>query len=106
MAILELNASNFDLEVLNSDKPVLVDFWAAWCGPCRMLAPVFEEVAKRYEGKAIFVKVDVDENEEAAMRYRITSIPNLIAFKGGNAVANHLGFAPESVLCEFVESVL
>ena len=104
--VQHVNSQQLNELIATATQPIICDFWAAWCGPCRMLAPVFEEVAKRYEGKAIFVKVDVDENEEAAMRYRITSIPNLIAFKGGNAVANHLGFAPESVLCEFVESVL
>ena len=104
--VQHVNSEELKELVTSSAVPVICDFWAAWCGPCRMLAPVFEEVSNRYEGKVIFVKINVDENEEAAMQYRITSIPNLIAFKGGKAVANHLGFAPEAVLCSFVESVL
>ncbi|MBQ8374447.1 MAG: thioredoxin [Clostridia bacterium] len=94
-------------ELLASSKlPVICDFWATWCGPCRMLAPVFEDVSDRYEGKAVFVKLDVDENEEAAMKYGITSIPNVIAFKDGKAAANSLGFVPEASLCAFVDKVL
>jgi thioredoxin 1 len=101
-----VNSEELNELIKTATLPVICDFWATWCGPCRMLAPVFEDVSDRYEGRAIFVKIDVDENEEAAMQYRITSIPNLIAFKDGKAVANHLGFAPEASLCAFVESVL
>ena len=89
-----------------SEKTVFCDFWAAWCGPCRMLAPVFEEVSESYEGKAVFVKVDVDENGEAAMKYGISSIPNVLAFKGGKVVGNSLGFVPASALSSFVEKYL
>ena len=89
-----------------SEVPVFVDFYADWCGPCKMLAPVLGELSEKYEGKAVFVKVNVDENEEAAIEHRISSIPNVIAFKGGKAVSNQLGFAPESVLESFIEKVL
>lgn len=90
----------------NSPVPVFCDFWASWCGPCRMLAPVLDELSTKYEGKARFVKVNVDEEEKAAMRYGITSIPNVIAFKGGKAVDNSLGFVPAPVLSAFVEKNL
>ena len=89
-----------------SEVPVIVDFYADWCGPCRMLAPVLTELSEKYEGKAVFVKVNVDDNEEAAVQHRISSIPNVIAFKGGQAVANQLGFAPENVIENFIKSVL
>ncbi|MBQ7369968.1 MAG: thioredoxin [Clostridia bacterium] len=89
-----------------SKTPVFCDFWATWCGPCRMLAPVFEEISDQYDGKAVFVKIDIDENEDSAMKYGITSIPNVIAFKGGKAVANSLGFVPAQVLENFVKENL
>ena len=89
-----------------SEKPVFVDFYADWCGPCRMLAPVLSELAEEYAERAVFVKVNVDESEEAAIEHRISSIPNVIAFKGGKAVANQLGYAPEEALKSFIESVL
>jgi thioredoxin 1 len=92
--------------IAQSDIPVFCDFWASWCGPCRMLAPVLDELSTTYEGKARFVKVNVDEEEKAAMRYGITSIPNVIAFKGGKAVDNSLGFVPAPVLSAFVEKNL
>lgn len=89
-----------------SEKPVFVDFYADWCGPCKMLAPVLAGLSEQYAEEAVFVKVNVDENEEAAMAHRISSIPNVIAFKGGVAVANQLGFAPEAVIENFIKSVL
>ena len=92
--------------IAQSDIPVFCDFWASWCGPCRMLAPVLDELSTKYEGKARFVKVNVDEEEKAAMRYGITSIPKVIAFKGGKAVDNSLGFVPAPVLSAFVEKNL
>ena len=89
-----------------SEVPVFVDFSATWCGPCRMLAPILEELSERYKGKAVFVKVDVDDSREAAIGHGITNIPNVIAFKGGKAVANQLGFVPEEQTEEFIKSVL
>ena len=93
-------------ELLQGNKTVFADFWAAWCGPCRMLAPVFESLAEKYADKAEFVKVNVDEESDAAMKYGISSIPNIIAFQGGKVAASHLGFVPESVLEEFITSNL
>ncbi len=87
-------------------KTVFCDFWATWCAPCRMLAPVFEEISDKYEGKAVFLKVDVDEQEEAAMKYGISSIPNVIAFKNGEPAASSLGFVPQAALEKFVEENL
>lgn len=106
--IKHVNAEQLEELVNTSALPVFCDFWATWCGPCRMLAPVFEEVSNKYEGKAVFVKVDVDGEgcEAAAVKYGITSIPNVIAFKGGKVVDNNLGFVPEAVLVEFVEKNL
>ncbi|MBQ8323068.1 MAG: thioredoxin [Clostridia bacterium] len=93
-------------ELIKGDKAVFCDFWASWCGPCRMLAPVFEAVAEKYEGQAEFVKVNVDEEEDAAIKYRISSIPNILAFKGGEVKANNLGFVPAEALEGFVQSNL
>jgi len=94
-------------EVISStEQTVFCDFWASWCGPCRMLAPVFEELSQKYDGQALFVKVDVDENEDAARKYGISSIPNIIAFKNGKPAANNLGFAPAPVLDSFVKNNL
>ncbi len=96
-----------ELETLiASGKTVFCDFWATWCGPCRMLAPVFEELSNDFDGKAEFVKLDVDENEEAARKYGISSIPNIIAFKGGKPAANSLGFLPKASLEKFVNDNL
>ena len=89
-------------------KTVYCDFWASWCGPCRMLAPVFEELSKKYGDSAVFVKMDIDEeeNESVAIKYGISSIPNVLAFKGGVPVDNHLGFAPAPVIEAFVKNNL
>ena len=93
-------------ELIASGKTVFCDFWATWCGPCRMLAPVFEELSNDFDGKAEFVKIDVDENEDAARKYGISSIPNIIAFKGGQPVDNSLGFVPKASLEQFVNENL
>lgn len=88
---------------MEEKKTLVVDFWATWCGPCRMLAPVMEKLSEEFEGQAEFVKIDVDENEDAAVKYGITSIPNIIIFKNGKPAANNLGFVPENALTAFVE---
>ena len=89
-----------------SEKTVFCDFWAAWCGPCRMLAPVLDELSESFQDSAVFVKVNVDEEEEAAMKFSISSIPNVIAFKGGQAVDSSLGFVPKAMLEQFVKENL
>ena len=106
--VKHVNAEQLEELIQNSTQPVFCDFWASWCGPCRMLAPVYESVSNKYNDDAIFAKMDIDEDdsEVAAIKYGITSIPNVIAFKGGKAVDNSLGFVPEAVLEAFVEKQL
>ena len=103
-----VNAEGLEELIASSALPVFCDFWASWCGPCRMLAPVFEELSDKYEGEAVFVKIDIDEedSEAAAIKYGISSIPNIIVFKGGKPVANNLGFVPEAVLDAFIQNNL
>lgn len=95
---LEITDANFEEVVLNSDKPVLVDFWAEWCGPCRMVGPIVEELAGEYDGKAVVGKVNVDLNQEISMKYGIRNIPTLLVFKGGEIVDKQVGVAPKNVL--------
>jgi thioredoxin 1 len=98
--------SNFNQIVLQSKVPVLVDFWAAWCGPCLMVAPVVEELAEEYEGKVNFVKLDVDQNPKTASQYGIMSIPTLLIFKNGAPVSNIIGFRPKADLKKSLDNVL
>ncbi len=103
MAIVNVSDADFKEKVLNSDKPVLVDFWAAWCGPCRMVAPVVEEVAKATEGRLNVAKVDVDANMVTSSSYGIMSIPTLMIFKGGEVVEKMVGFMPKEAMLQIVE---
>ena len=101
-----ITTENFESEVLKSDIPVVVDFWATWCGPCKMLAPVIEELAEDFDGKAVIGKVDVDENESLAMRFGIMSIPTVLIFKNGQMVDKHVGFRQKTQLADAINSVL
>ena len=91
-----VDGSNFEEVVLKSDKPVLVDFWATWCGPCKVIAPTVEEIAKDYEGRAVVAKLDIDKAKEVAIQYEVSSIPTLIVFNGGQEVARVVGVAEKS----------
>ncbi|HMQ00882.1 MAG TPA: thioredoxin [Cyclobacteriaceae bacterium] len=102
---IELNDSNFD-EILKSDKPVLVDFWAEWCGPCKMIGPIVEELAKDYDGKAVIGKVNVDENPTVAGKFGIRSIPTLLVFKDGQIVDKQVGAVPKGVLAQKLEAAI
>ena len=100
---IELNSSNFDATVLEGDQPVLVDFWAAWCGPCRAVAPAVEDLAERFEGRVRVGKVDVDAHGEIAERYHVRSIPTLVVFKGGVEVERLVGAVSAQDLAAVLE---
>ncbi|MGR6086831.1 MAG: thioredoxin [Arcticibacter sp.] len=102
---IEITDANFDEIVLNSDKPVLIDFWAEWCGPCRMVGPVVEELSNDFQGKAIIGKVDVDSNPGVSTRFGIRNIPTLLFIKGGQVVDKHVGIAPKSVLADKLNAI-
>ena len=104
--IVHVTDASFDSEVLNSDVPVLVDFWAEWCGPCKMIAPVLNEIADEYAGKVKVCKIDVDANPDVPPKFGIRGIPTLIIFKGGNAEATKVGALSKTQLTEFVEEAL
>ena len=103
MVDLNITSLNFENEVLNSDKPVLLDFYADWCGPCKMLAPVLHEIAEESTGALKVGKVNVDEQMELAMRFRVSSIPMLVVFKDGKAVAKSVGYRPKAEIAAMVE---
>ena len=100
---LQFNDANFQKEVLEAPIPVLVDFWPTWCGPCRQIAPVIDQLAKDYAGRAKVGKVNVDEQMELAMRFQVSSIPMLVVFKDGKAVAKSVGYRPKSEIAAMVE---
>ncbi|MDR3093855.1 MAG: thioredoxin [Bacteroidales bacterium] len=105
MAVV-ITESNFEEMVLKSDKPVLVDFWAEWCGPCRMIAPLVEQLATEYEGKAVVGKVDIEENGEITSQYGILSIPTLLYFKNGEIVDKQVGSTSKDVLAAKLDALL
>jgi thioredoxin 1 len=106
MAATAVTEKTFEAEVLKAPTPVLVDFWAAWCGPCKMIAPIVEELAKEYEGKLAVRKLDVDENGGIAARYSVMSIPTLGIFRGGQLVERIVGYMPKEQLKKRIESAL
>jgi thioredoxin 1 len=106
LGVLEVNDANFDQEVLKSDQPVLVDFWAVWCGPCKAIAPIVDGVAATYAGKLKVAKVNVDQNGATPSRYGIRGIPALLFFKGGKVADQIVGYVPQDVIEEKVKKLL
>jgi thioredoxin 1 len=102
----EVGDNTWDTEVLKQEKPVLVDFWAPWCGPCRMVAPIVEELAEEYDGKVEFRKLNTDDNPNVAIKYGIRSIPTLLVFKGGEPVGQIIGFRPKGDLKKRLDDAL
>ena len=103
---LEITDATFDKTVLQSDKPVLVDFWAAWCGPCRMVGPIIDELSNEYDGKAVIGKVDVDSNQEFAAKYGVRNIPTVLLFKDGELIDRKVGVSPKQVYAEAIDRAL
>ncbi|MFH2096222.1 MAG: thioredoxin [Bacteroidota bacterium] len=103
---IEITDSNFEELVMKADKPVVIDFWAEWCGPCRMIGPIIEELAKDYDGRAVIGKVDVDNNPNTAMKFGIRNIPTVLFVKGGQVVDKQVGAVPRNVLEGKLEALL
>lgn len=106
MKPLEITDGNFEVEVLQSDKPVLIDFWAAWCAPCRMIAPIVEELAEEYDGKVKIGKLDVDSNQQTAIKYGVRSIPTVLIIKNGEVADTIIGALPKAAFVDKLEAVL
>jgi len=106
LGVLEVNDANFDQEVLKSEQPVLVDFWAVWCGPCKAIAPIVDGVAQAYAGKLKVVKVNVDQNGATPSRYNVRGIPTLLFFKGGKIADQVVGYVPSDVIEEKVKKLI
>jgi thioredoxin 1 len=103
---LEVTDATFNEVVLQSNKPVMVDFWAAWCGPCRMVAPIMDQLTQEYEGKAVIAKVDVDANQEFAAKYGVRNIPTVLVFKNGEVVEKQVGVAPKATYAQKIDAHL
>jgi thioredoxin 1 len=103
---LAITDATFEEVVLKSDKPVMVDFWAAWCGPCRMVGPVIDEISSEYEGKAVVGKVDVDVNQEFAAKYGVRNIPTVLIFQNGEVVGRQVGVAPKDTYTKAIDALL
>ncbi|MGB0186844.1 MAG: thioredoxin [Flavobacteriaceae bacterium] len=103
---LEITDANFEETVLNSSKPVLVDFWAAWCGPCRMVGPIIDEISTEYADKAVVGKVDVDANQEFAAKYGVRNIPTVLVFQNGEVVGRQVGVAPKASYTDAIDALL
>jgi thioredoxin 1 len=106
MSEIQLTDASFENEVLKADKPVLVDLWAPWCGPCRMLGPVVEELAKEYAGKAIVAKLNTDENPSTSSTYRVSAIPTLLFFKGGKLAGQMVGVQSKAAIKERLDALM
>ena len=103
---LEITDSNFEETVLNSDKPVLVDFWAAWCGPCRMVGPIIDELSEEYEGKAVVGKVDIDSNQQYAAQFGVRNIPTVLVFKNGELIDRKVGVSSKNDYAQALDSLI
>ena len=103
---LEITDSNFEETVLKSDKPVMVDFWAAWCGPCRMVGPIIDELSEEYDGKAIIGKVDIDSNQQYAAQYGVRNIPTVLVFKDGELVDRKVGVSSKNDYAEAIDKLI
>ncbi|GAB4291622.1 MAG: thioredoxin [Ignavibacteriaceae bacterium] len=106
MKPITITDDNFETEVLKSDLPVLIDFWAEWCGPCKIIAPVVEEIAREYDGKAKVGKLDVDNNQQTSIKYGVRSIPTLLIFKNGKLLDTIIGAVPKNQIVQKLESVV